>query len=78
MKLIEKLECIERVDGLIRRKSTGRPRELANRLSISESGLYELLNTMKSMGAPIYYCTRRGSYCYQNRTYFTYGFKRIE
>lgn len=74
MKFIDTLQQIERIDQLIRLKATGSPKDLSLRLNISESTLYQLLNTMKDMGAPIYFCRNRNSYCYDNEVRFEYGF----
>ncbi|MCH7399021.1 HTH domain-containing protein [Belliella sp. DSM 107340] len=59
------IERISRLDQLIRLKSTGTPKELANRLEISESTLYETISMMKQLGAPINYDKLRKSYYYQ-------------
>ncbi len=75
MKLLDMLERIERVDQLIRLKATGRPKELACRLNISERAVYNLIDTMKIMGAPIYYSSERRSYCYSKKARFIYGFE---
>jgi hypothetical protein len=64
MSFIEKLRQIERVDQLIRLKGTGTPANLASRLGISENSVYNLLNILRSLGADIYYCEQRQSYCY--------------
>lgn len=53
-----------RIDQLIRMKATGRPNELAERLNISESTLYEFINLMKELGAPIKWDPSRCSYIY--------------
>ncbi len=74
MTLIEKLQQIERVDGLIRRKSTGPPSSLASRLGKSERYIYNLINLMKTMGAPIYFCYASNSYCYEQEVIFSMGF----
>jgi DNA-binding IclR family transcriptional regulator len=63
-----------RIDDLISRKATGTPAELASKLDIAESTLYEFLNVMKDMGAPIYYNKDRRSYCYEQEGRFTIGF----
>ena len=55
---------LSRIDQLISMKCTGTPSELANRLDISESTLYEFLGLMKDLGAPIEYDKTRGSYVY--------------
>ena len=74
MTFLQKLELIERVDGLIRRKATGSPDELASRLKISSRCLYELLELMKQMEAPIEYCKIRQSYFYSKRCTLVIGF----
>jgi len=74
MTFIEKLEQIERVDALIRRKGTGSPRSLAEKLSVSERYIYNLINLMKDMGAPVYFCNSQNSYCYSEAVKFSLGF----
>jgi predicted DNA-binding transcriptional regulator YafY len=55
---------LDRVNQLITRKATGTPRELAEKLQIAESTLYETIALMKHLGAPIRYCKTRQSYYY--------------
>lgn len=74
MNLFERIRQIERVDHLIRRKSTGSPKEFASRLDLSERSVYNLLDQMKALGAPIYYCSSQRSYCYRDNVNFTFGF----
>ncbi|MEL6672698.1 MAG: hypothetical protein AAFR61_10925 [Bacteroidota bacterium] len=74
MKVLKTLERIQYVDYMIRTKSTGRPKELASKIGISESGVYELIKLMKYMGAPIYYSNTRLSYCYEESVKFEFGF----
>lgn len=74
MTLLEKLKMIERIDGLIRRKATGTPKQLASRLNISERCLFKTLNLMKEMGAPIHYSISRESYAYEYEVDFSIGF----
>lgn len=74
MNLIEKIRLIERIDALIRRKGTGSPKDLSRRLDVSERYIYKILNLMKEMGAPIYYCVERQSYCYKYEIEFAIGF----
>lgn len=72
---IEKyLHRIERIDQFIRLKATGTPKDLASKLNISESVLYETLATMKKHGAPIYYDRCLGSYCYEEPCMFEFRF----
>ncbi|MDP1762546.1 MAG: HTH domain-containing protein [Sediminibacterium sp.] len=65
---------ISLIDRLIRIKATGSPKHLANRLSISESTLYQYLAFMKELGAPITYCSSRRSYYYKTSGRFNLQF----
>ena len=70
MKFLEQIRRLERVHELIRRKSTGSPRQLASRLEVSVRTVYEIISTMKDLGGPIYYCHSRQSYCYEHPVNF--------
>jgi predicted DNA-binding transcriptional regulator YafY len=54
-----------RIDQLIARKATGTPQELADKLEISESTLYEYFSVMKDLGAPIKYDKFKNTYFYE-------------
>lgn len=54
------------IDYFIQQQSTGTPKELAKKVSISERALYETLNLMKDFGAEINYNPYQRSYCYNN------------
>ena len=62
----EKLQLLQRLHHLIRRKATGSPLELTRRLSVSRAALFRYLDILKSFGAPVYYCSDRQSYCYEH------------
>ena len=68
MKIFEQIDRLQRIDQLIRMESTGCPQELANKLDISVSTLYELLNCLKQFGAKIYYNRVKISYAYEEPT----------
>lgn len=74
MNLLHQIKRIERIDQLIRMKATGSPKELAKRLEISRSTLYNILDFMKTQGVEIYYCAERQSFCYKKDVYFCFGF----
>ena len=75
-KMVDKLH---RIDQLIRMKATGQPHELASRLQIAPSTLYEYIDIMKSvLLAPIKYCNRRRSYIYEQDGKLCLGFKNKE
>lgn len=67
MALYDYLNRIRRLDALIRQKRTGSPKELAEKLDISERWLYILLDELKTeLDCPISYDRRRRSYVYKN------------
>lgn len=64
MRFTEKIEVVKRIDQLIRIKATGTSRELAKRLGISKTTVYEIIEIMKFMGADIDYCNKQRSFFY--------------
>lgn len=70
----QKIKVIERVDGLIKLKSTGTADDLSRRLCISRRSVYNILELMKSMGAPIEYCQITRTYYYSYQCDFVIGF----
>lgn len=77
-RLFEKvIDKLKRIDRLIRLKSTGSPRELARKLGISPSTVYEYLLILKqTFHAPIAYCRSRRSYLYREQGYLNMEFKK--
>ncbi|MBK3519541.1 HTH domain-containing protein [Carboxylicivirga marina] len=75
MKFIMQMERYERILHLIKRKATGTPQELAKRLNISESSLYDYLRVLKAKGADIEYSNSRQSYVLNNDFVITFGNK---
>ncbi|MEZ4908098.1 MAG: HTH domain-containing protein [Saprospiraceae bacterium] len=78
MNFFEKITLIERMDQLLRMKGTGTSEELANRLGISRSTLYEMLETMRNMGAEIEYNASRKTYYYTTEKVLAIGFVEKE
>ncbi|WP_108809212.1 hypothetical protein [Aquimarina spinulae] len=72
--IIKQIELIERIDQLIRLQATGTPEDLAYRLGISKTKLYRVINTMKSLNAPIEYDITTQSFVYAEAVGFTFGF----
>ncbi|MFN0033385.1 MAG: hypothetical protein ACKVOR_14580 [Flavobacteriales bacterium] len=59
------VELVQRADQLIRLQATGRAKEFAHKLGISESTLFRLLQAMREhFRAPIYFSKDKNSYCY--------------
>jgi predicted DNA-binding transcriptional regulator YafY len=69
--LINRLKSL---DYFIKSQTTGNARELAEKLEITERSVYNYLNLMKSMGAPIVFSSYRQSYVYENNGGFFIGF----
>jgi predicted DNA-binding transcriptional regulator YafY len=73
-KLTQQIAVLERIDQLIRLKTTGRPKQLAERLEVSEATVFRMIETMKELNAPICYDLARQSYVYTEATNFKCGF----
>ena len=78
MKLIQTIEKLERLDILIWLQITGKPRELARKLGISQSTLYLLLNLAKKLGAQITYNPSSCTYQYTKPMRFIAGFFEVQ
>lgn len=73
-KLYSQIELIERIDHLIRLKATGTPGELSQKLNVSESSVYRIIEAIKEMGAPVKYSIAYQSYIYSEEVSFFCGF----
>ncbi|MES2457424.1 MAG: hypothetical protein V4594_17845 [Bacteroidota bacterium] len=68
------LTRLERIDFLIRTKSTGTPREFAARLGLSIAAWYNYRDEMQDWGAKIAYSKSRRTYYYIETGLFKIGF----
>ena len=73
-KLTQAIQLMERIDHLVKRRATGSPQELANRLSVSRASLHRVMEVMKELGAPIEYSIIHKSYVYSEEVNFFCGF----
>lgn len=64
MKFVEQIERLQYLDKLIRKKSTGSPCELADRLGISRSQLYNLIGYLNDIGMEIRFSRKKNSFYY--------------
>jgi AraC-like DNA-binding protein len=62
--LLKYTNRLRHADQLIRLEATGTPRLFAQKLGISESYLYGILDEMKDMGLPLTYSKTRLTYVY--------------
>ena len=66
MKTIKNLERLERLHFLIENEISGSPKDIANRLHISERIVYHLLEELRDYNALIYFDRSRKTYYYCN------------
>lgn len=63
---INKLDRVKKINKLIKWQQTGNPEVFAGKLNIGRRQLYNILDDLKIMGAPIKYCRKRETFYYQN------------
>ncbi len=64
MKLLEYIERINLMHKLIKEQRTGNPSKFAKKLGISTARLYQLIEELKIMQAPICYSKKDTTYYY--------------
>lgn len=65
MNLLKQIERLRQAHKLILNGQTGTPKEFAMRLHISERRLFDIIDDMRSMGAPIQYSRIQKTYYYE-------------
>ena len=75
---IRSIERFQTIDRLIQRKATGTSEQLAEKIGVSKRTIIELINVMKQIGAPIYFCKIKKSYCYEEDGNFNISFIRVQ
>lgn len=65
MQAIKQFNRLKKLDALIQQAKTGAPEEFANCLGLSRSQLYNILEELKDLGAPIEYNRRLRSFYYR-------------
>lgn len=55
---------LKNLDQLIQDEGTGRPKELAEKLNMSERMIYRYIQNLKDLGAPLEYDAEKRSYVY--------------
>ena len=71
------LERLERLHLLVRRKATGSPCELANKLGLSERQTLEYVRELKDLDIPIAYCKHQKTYYYERDVIFKFEFRTL-
>lgn len=65
MKVFEYLDRINLMNKLVLRQKTGSPEEFARQLGVSRTSLYELIDELRSRGAPIAYSKSARTFFYR-------------
>lgn len=65
MKVFQYLERISMMHKLVSRQHTGTPEECARQLGVSRTSLYELIDELRSRGAPIVYSKSARTFLYK-------------
>lgn len=69
---------LEHLDALIRRKATGNPKELADKLGISERAWYRLRDFLTNdLQVPLSYCTKQKTYYYHREGNLMLGWRPL-
>jgi biotin operon repressor len=66
MNFIHQIEKFQKLNTLIEQEKTGTPKEFAQKLKISKSKLYELMDDLKSFGVEIKYSRKVKTFYYVN------------
>lgn len=66
MKFNEYQEKLGRIKELAKRNATGSPKELAQRMNVSERTLFRLVQNIKEQGVPIEYSRKINTYYINN------------
>jgi hypothetical protein len=66
MKVFEYLDRISMMHKLVSRQRTGTPDECAKQLGVSRTSLYELIDELRSRGAPIVYSKSAKTFFYMH------------
>jgi predicted DNA-binding transcriptional regulator YafY len=71
-KILKRISQLERLHDFIRRKATGTPTELAQKMELSERTIFNLLDELRTLGASIEYDKFLESYRYGENFVFPY------
>ena len=74
MTALRYIDRLRRMDLLIRTRSTGSAHELATRMGLCERTIYEYLNDLKELGAPVSWSPCDNSYVYTMNGKFCFSF----
>jgi predicted DNA-binding transcriptional regulator YafY len=71
MQFYKNMRQLEQLDNMIRKGATGAPKQLAERMHISERQLYRIIDDLKNIGFPIEYSAEQSRYYYTEEVKLT-------
>ncbi|WP_339812785.1 hypothetical protein [uncultured Imperialibacter sp.] len=74
MAVFDLMSKLEKLDYLIRSKSTGTSKSLSKKLGVSERQVFNYLTLFKDLDAPVTYCPFRQTYLYEKEGKFNFRF----
>jgi len=74
---VDFINRLERLDYLISIKATGSPSQLADKLSISRRSVYEYINLLKQLEAPIAFSRSKNTFYYTCDGNFKFRFSKL-
>jgi predicted DNA-binding transcriptional regulator YafY len=76
MSLIRSVKIIQRIDFLVRSRSTGSARDLSRRFGVSRRTIFEYLSDLRELGAPISWSYEYNSYIYHEGFFIEINFSK--
>jgi predicted DNA-binding transcriptional regulator YafY len=70
------IERLNSLDYYIRTKSTGTPKQLADKLNLCERQAREYISLIRQLGAPVKYDRSRNTYYYEFEGEFNFKFSK--
>lgn len=66
MNNLKQIEQLRKLHAMIKRETTGSPKMVAQKMHVSERQLYNLIDQLRTMDAPICFNRRANTYFYTN------------
>jgi predicted DNA-binding transcriptional regulator YafY len=76
MPAIKFINRLKKIDQLIKLKATGSPKQLAEKLEITERQVYNYLDNLKELGADIKFDKLKNSYTYTSDIELVIAYKK--
>lgn len=71
MRIFEPIEKLQKINQIIENAASGNSMELAEKIGISRSHLFNFFDELKALGADVEFNKKTGSYHYKNKVKVT-------